>query len=93
MPTSKQKVGRKFVFKAFLSHSYKEEEANTVFFDLFQEVASVQFEIDIGLKNLNVTRLERRMRGCDAFVGVYPFPEKTTAIYSSDDILMPFPRP
>ncbi|MGI9494272.1 MAG: toll/interleukin-1 receptor domain-containing protein [Geminicoccaceae bacterium] len=41
---------------------------------MFDDVADVQFEVDIGQKNLNVTRLERRMRGCDAFVGLYPYP-------------------
>lgn len=66
---------KKLSFKAFLSHAYNAEELNTKFFKLFNKVANVQFEVDIGSKNLNVTRLEIRLRDCDAFVGLYPFPE------------------
>src|SRR3954447_8546662 len=68
--TSMQKLS----FKAFLSHAYDAAEINVAFFGIFSEIADVQFEVDIGLKNLNVTRLERRIRDCDAFVGLYPFP-------------------
>jgi hypothetical protein len=63
----------KLRFKAFYSHAYKADSLNIEFFDIFKEVAEVQFEVDLGLKSLNVTRLERRIRDCDAFVGVYPY--------------------
>ena len=64
----------KLSFKAFLSHAYDAAELNIEFFRLFDDVADVHFEVDIGFKNLNVTRLERRIRGCDAFVCLYPYP-------------------
>ena len=61
-------------FKAFLSHRYKSPEDNLYFFNLFSEIAEVQFEVDEGLSTLNVTRLERMIRDSDAFIGIYPFP-------------------
>ena len=74
-------------FKAFLSHAYKAEQLNVEFYGIFDEVADVQFEVDIGLKNLNVTRLEHRIRDCDAFVGLYPFPGDPTNEPSPDEAL------
>lgn len=65
---------RPFSFKAFLSHRYKSPEVNLYFFDLFSEIAEVQFEVDEGTFATNVTRLERMIRGSDAFIGIYPFP-------------------
>lgn len=72
------KSTQKLSFKAFLSHAYEAEELNIEFFKMLDEIADVQFEVDSGLKNLNVTRLERRIRDCDAFVGLYPFPGAPT---------------
>lgn len=63
-----------FSFKAFLSHRYKSPQDNLYFFNLFGELAEVQFEVDEGLSVVNVTRLERMIRDCDAFIGIYPFP-------------------
>ena len=63
-----------FSFKAFLSHRYKSPPDNLYFFNLFGEIAEVQFEVDEGLSVVNVTRLERMIRDCDAFIGIYPFP-------------------
>ena len=74
-------------FKAFLSHAYKAETINIEFFNMFDEVADVQFEVDIGLKNLNVTRLERRIRECDAFVGLYPYPNNGADKPSPEDAI------
>jgi hypothetical protein len=65
---------RPFSFKAFLSHRYKSPEVNLYFFDLFSEIAEVQFEVDEGTFSTNVTRLERMIRDSDAFIGIYPFP-------------------
>lgn len=79
--------GQKLSFKAFLSHAYDAEQLNIEFFQMFNEVADVQFEVDIGLKNLNVTRLEHRVRDCDAFVGVYPFPGEPSSDPLSGDTL------
>jgi hypothetical protein len=61
-------------FKAFLSHRYKSPTVNRYFFKVFDEAAEVQFEVDEGRFPTNVTRLERLIRGCDAFIGIYPFP-------------------
>ena len=61
------------VFKAFLSHRYKSTEVNLFFHEMFRELASVQFEIDLGSLPTNVTRLERMIRSSDAFVGIYSF--------------------
>lgn len=77
--------GRKLRFKAFFSHSYKAEALNVELFDIFKEVAEVQFEVDIGHKSLNVTRLERRIRDCDAFVGVYPYPAEPSCMPTADE--------
>jgi hypothetical protein len=62
-------------FSAFLSHRYKSPAVNLYFFGVFEEEDSeVQFEVDIGTKSLNVTRLERMIRNADAFIGIYPYP-------------------
>jgi len=61
-------------FKAFLSHRYKSPEANRYFFRIFADAAEVQFEVDEGAFTIDVTRLERMVRDCDAFIGIYPFP-------------------
>ena len=61
-------------FRAFLSHRYKSPEVNLHFFDIFSQVAEVQFEVDEGSTVMNVTRVERMIRNCDAFIGIYPFP-------------------
>jgi hypothetical protein len=61
-------------FKAFLSHRYKSPEVNRYFFRIFADAAEVQFEVDEGGFAINVTRLERIIRDCDAFIGLYPFP-------------------
>lgn len=60
-------------FKVFLSHRYKSWQVNLYFFNLFAEVAQLQFDVDEGVTAMNVTRLERMLRGCDAFVGIYPY--------------------
>lgn len=62
-----------FSFKAFLSHKYEYPEVNLYFFDLFNKIAQVQFELDAGKGATNVTRLERMIRDSDAFIGIYPF--------------------
>src|SRR5258705_12673502 len=61
-------------FRAFLSHRYKSPEVNLHFFDIFSQAAEVQFEVDEGSTVMNVTRVERMIRNCDAFIGIYPFP-------------------
>jgi hypothetical protein len=60
-------------FKAFLSHRYKSPRVNRYFFEIFADAAEVQFEVDEGALAINVTRLERMIRDCDAFIGIYPF--------------------
>jgi hypothetical protein len=71
---SNKSLAEPFSFKAFLSHRYKSPQDNLYFFNLFGEIAEVQFEVDEGLSVVNVTRLERMIRDCDAFIGIYPFP-------------------
>jgi hypothetical protein len=57
--------------RIFLSHRYKSAAVNQRFFDLINESAVVQFEVDEGLKATSTTRLERMIRDVDAFVGIY----------------------
>lgn len=59
----------------FLSHQYKATSLNLFFYKLFSEVAEVQFEVDRSEFPTNVTRLERKIRAADAFIGIYPFSE------------------
>ena len=66
-------------FKVFLSHRYKSSEVNQYFFELLASHGDLQFEVDIGTKATNVTRLERLVRDSDAFVGIYPFPSEDDA--------------
>jgi hypothetical protein len=73
-------------FKAFLSHRYKSPEVNRYFFRLFADTAEVQFEVDEGAFAINVTRLERMIRDCDAFIGIYPFPAGD-AVPEREDLL------
>jgi hypothetical protein len=66
--------------KAFLSHRYKSPAVNGYFFELFAEMADLQFDVDRAKGPTNVTRLERLIRDADAFVGIYPFvPENEEA--------------
>lgn len=60
-------------FRAFLSHAYKAPSVNRYFFKLFSEVARIRFEVDEGIDATCVTRLEKRMRESEAFVGVFSF--------------------
>lgn len=60
-------------FNIFLSHSYQSPDANLYFFQIFSKLAEVQFDVDVGKKSTNVTRLERLIRRSDGFIGVYPF--------------------
>jgi hypothetical protein len=57
--------------RIFLSHRYKSAEVNQRFFELINESAVVQFEVDEGVKATSTTRLERMIRDVDAFVGIY----------------------
>lgn len=75
------------IFKAFLSHRYKSPEVNQRFFDLLTAYADIQFEVDVGSKPTNVTRLERFVRDADAFVGIYPFPSNDDGRPSRETIL------
>jgi TIR domain len=59
---------------AFLSHRYRSPEVNIYFYNLFSQRADVYFDVDLGTVATNVTRLERMIRGCDAFIGIYPYP-------------------
>ncbi len=67
----------KSTFKSFLSHRYKSADVNLYFFNVFKEIAEVQFEVDEGTISTNVTHLERMIRDSDAFIGIYPFPNVT----------------
>ncbi|GAB3937625.1 hypothetical protein GCM10027614_16160 [Micromonospora vulcania] len=67
--------------KVFLSHRYRSSAVNLRLFDLIDEVADVQFEVDRGLRATSTTRLERMIRDVDMFIGMYSL---------SDD---PFERP
>ena len=73
-------------FKAFLSHRYKSPEVNRYFFRIFAHAAEVQFEVDEGAFAINVTRLERMIRDCDAFIGIYPFPGRS-AVPEQEELL------
>jgi hypothetical protein len=59
---------------AFLSHRYRSPEINIYFYNLFSQRADVYFDVDLGTVATNVTRLERMIRGRDAFIGIYPYP-------------------
>ncbi len=89
-------------FKVFLSHRYKSPKTNLFFSDLFAGRVEVQFEVDVGisLKKVvdgqivvveklptNVTRLERMVRGADAFVGIYPLPGSPAAALPPAEML------
>jgi hypothetical protein len=60
-------------FKVFLSHRYASWSVNTYFFSLLESTAEIQFDVDEGSTAMNVTRLERMLRDCDAFIGIYPY--------------------
>ena len=66
-------------FKVFLSHRYKSPEINQHFFDVLSSHGNLLFEVDVGVKATNVTRLEKAIRDADAFVGIYPFPSEDDA--------------
>ena len=73
-------------FKSFLSHRYKSADVNLYFFDLFKEIAEVQFEVDEGEFSTNVTRLEKMVRDSDAFIGIYPFNDSSTGTSLQDEL-------
>ncbi len=78
---------RLFMFKAFLSHRYKSPEINLYFFNIFKNIANVQFEVDKGKFSTNVTRLERMIRDAHAFVGIYPYPGDRDAPSRRNELL------
>lgn len=69
----RERMTKKPSWSLFLSHQYAAPDLNLFFYKLFSEVADVQFEVDRGKFATNVTRLERKIRAADAFVGIYPF--------------------
>lgn len=71
---------------AFLSHKYEMPALNTFFYELFNEVASVRFDVDVGLSSTSVTRLERKIRNADAFVGLYSFRHESEEIPSVETL-------
>lgn len=75
-----------FAFTTFLSHRYKSPEVNLFFFDLFENIAEIQFEVDEGTFATNVTRLERMIRAADAFIGIYPFPGSPEEAQQPDEL-------
>ena len=72
--------------KAFLSHRYRSPEVNLYFHGVFEKEAEVQFEVDVGSSPINVTRLERMVRDCDAYIGIYPFPGDPMKRASVEDV-------
>jgi TIR domain len=80
-------TGTGLAFKAFLSHRYQSPDVNRYFFRLFSEAAQVQFDVDVGTFAINVTRLERMIRGSDAFIGIYPFQASSDARPSLESLL------
>jgi len=66
-------MSKKFFFQSFLSHRYKSPKTNLYFFEIFDEIAEVQFEVDEGVFSTNVSRLQKLIRDADAFIGIYPF--------------------
>ncbi len=75
-----------FAFTTFLSHRYKSPEVNLFFFELFADIAEVQFEVDEGTFATNVTRLELMIRAADAFIGIYPFPGTSEAAQQPEEL-------
>jgi hypothetical protein len=73
--------------KAFLSHRYESPAVNTYFYEMFAEVAEVQFDVDAAKGATNVTRLERMIRDADAFVGIYPYEEEGTERPTREQLL------
>ncbi|WP_433357936.1 toll/interleukin-1 receptor domain-containing protein [Micromonospora saelicesensis] len=57
--------------KVFLSHRYRSPAVNLQFFDLIDQVADVQFEVDRGLKATSTTRLDRMIRDVEIFAGIF----------------------
>jgi hypothetical protein len=82
-------MGMQKSFRIFLSHRYESAEINLFFFELFEQakIANLQFEVDKGTFATNVTRLERMVRGANAFLGIYPFSGGFDAIPSKEDLL------
>src|SRR5262245_50739828 len=64
--------------RVFLSHRYKSSLENLYFCSILASFADFQFEVDVGKKPTNVTRLELMMRECDGIVGIFTFPEDET---------------
>src|SRR2546430_1358108 len=77
----------RLAFDAFLSHRYKSPEVNLYFYKMFAETASVQFRVDIGLRQLSTARLERVIRNVDAFIGIYSIPGDPTASPDLDSLM------
>lgn len=73
--------------KAFFSHRYKSPAINLFFHSILSSVAEFQFDVDVGKKPTNVTRLERMIRQADAFIGVYPFAHPHAQDASYEDLL------
>jgi hypothetical protein len=72
---------------AFLSHRYRSPEVNIYFYNLFSQRADVYFDVDLGTVATNVTRLERMIRGCDAFIGIYPYPGEVLVAPGHEELM------
>ncbi|HXM56683.1 MAG TPA: toll/interleukin-1 receptor domain-containing protein [Candidatus Dormibacteraeota bacterium] len=77
----------RLAFDAFLSHRYKSPAVNLYFYRMFTETASVQFRVDIGLRQLSTTRLEKLIRNVDAFIGIYSIPGDPTESPDLDSLM------
>lgn len=73
-------------FRVFLSHSYAAGVVNLYFHGLLSEVFDLQFEVDEGAKQTSVTRLERMIRECDGFVGIYPLSDPSEQLLTPSDL-------
>ncbi len=78
--------------RVFLSHKYEAFAVNRYFYGLLTAAEhEVQFEVDEGTQDgkkvpSNVTRIERKIREADAFVGIYPLPDELDASPSVEDL-------
>ncbi len=75
----------------FLSHRYRSPAVNLYFLDVLRAQSELQLFVEGGDIPTCVTRLEKRIRTADAFVGVYPIPgpDEDAGIAPGADVLSP----
>lgn len=64
----------------YLGHDQESPEVNIYFFDIFQEIANIQFDVETESLPIDLTRTEQMARDSDAYIGIYSYNNLSGAV-------------